>query len=575
MPQKCQHLRHNSSKDTGPRQKTGGGTEIPTNLKDNDLVSHCKCLTYSHVILPTRFFQRQSHYRMDSWAKGGSNYRFQSTFDNQKILIKTIWASKILWIHNRILPPVWDWKSGTHTENSGRLRANRSRTRAVDFDYAKTANNTTSSRLNTIRTTKFSCRDWPPISRSVHKLPATASARNKKTLTSLILTAPKPKLISIGFSQRVWKLIPAKALTKKDCEFVHISKHKWRSWDIQVVISRRSSTMRSCFDKHVKCSANSELGQGKLVLCTLWGSQRNDYLHSYIKGHSLCQNQSNFIFLKRDTVEWERTHSHWGRALPTINLILGNGLWAGGLSPRSTRQACFFSPPNPQDSSSRQRTITWTVPVHAPRIVLCKQNYRPDHDFFCTIYHELKTQIWCFITVAVTRFFYESSMPASALDKEVTFAGAVSLERKRLDFEKPEATPGDRIDSRISGRPEEPYLLNERQAEVVLMSSLMKQVYKQIDRIIHRRMQNKSITTLYHIEIQNFMHYKTVTWNVVNEDRRLCSMPNLHQTSKTRRDILYLCILHTKDFRGGQEASRTTDQQSIHHVRLWNSQFRV
>ena len=177
--------------------------------------------------------------------------------------------------------------------------------------------------------------------------------------------------------------------------------------------------------------------------------------------------------------------------------------------------------------------------------------------------------------MAVTRFFYESSMPASALDKEVTFAGAVLFERKRLDFEKPEATPGDRIGLRRSGRHEEPYLLNERQAEVVLISSLMKQVYKQIDRIIHSRMQNKSITTLNHIEIQILMLYKTVTWNVVNENRRLCSMPNLHQTSKTRRDILYLCILHTKHFRGGQEASRTTDQQSIHHVRLWNSQFRV
>ena len=29
--------------------------------------------------------------------------------------------------------------------------------------------------------------------------------------------APKPKLISIGFSQRVWKLIPAIALTQRDC----------------------------------------------------------------------------------------------------------------------------------------------------------------------------------------------------------------------------------------------------------------------------------------------------------------------------------------------------------------------
>ena len=37
--------------------------------------------------------------------------------------------------------------------------------------------------------------------------------------------APKPKLISIGFRQRVWKSIAAKDFTKMDCEFVSNSKH--------------------------------------------------------------------------------------------------------------------------------------------------------------------------------------------------------------------------------------------------------------------------------------------------------------------------------------------------------------
>ena len=41
---------------------------------------------------------------------------------------------------------------------------------------------------------------------------------------------------------------------------------------------------------------------------------------------------------------------------------------------------------------------------------------------------------------------------------------------------KLEATLGDRIDLRMSGQPEEPHLMNERQAKVFLMSSLMKQV---------------------------------------------------------------------------------------------------
>ena len=43
---------------------------------------------------------------------------------------------------------------------------------------------------------------------------------------------------------------------------------------------------------------------------------------------------------------------------------------------------------------------------------------------------------------------------------------------------KPEATPGDRIDLRISGQPEEPYRLNEKRAKVFITSSLVKQFLK-------------------------------------------------------------------------------------------------
>ena len=37
--------------------------------------------------------------------------------------------------------------------------------------------------------------------------------------------APETKIVSIGFIQRVWKLIPAEALTNIDCEPVNISWH--------------------------------------------------------------------------------------------------------------------------------------------------------------------------------------------------------------------------------------------------------------------------------------------------------------------------------------------------------------
>ena len=42
--------------------------------------------------------------------------------------------------------------------------------------------------------------------------------------------------------------------------------------------------------------------------------------------------------------------------------------------------------------------------------------------------------------------------PASALDKVVTFAGEVLFEKHPQTLTKPEATPGDRIDMRISGQ---------------------------------------------------------------------------------------------------------------------------
>ena len=74
-------------------------------------------------------------------------------------------------------------------------------------------------------------------------------------------------------------------------------------------------------------------------------------------------------------------------------------------------------------------------------------------------------------------FLYDD-MLASALDEVFTFAGEVSFERKHRLLTKSEATPGDRFDLRMSRQFEEPCLLNERQATLFLISSLMKQVSK-------------------------------------------------------------------------------------------------
>ena len=151
------------------------------------------------------------------------------------------------------------------------------------------------------------------------------------------------------------------------------------------------------------------------------------------------------------------------------------GQWAGGLSVRSTRQACFFSSLNPEDASSRQRTIDWTGPDHGPRMEQYKQSNHPDQD--CTDCFNLRrAQDANFV------LHQSSSGPTTCRQAHWTrwslFAGEVVFGRKTPTLTEPEATPGDRIDLRVSGQPEEPCLLNEKQPKVFLISRLMKQVLK-------------------------------------------------------------------------------------------------
>ena len=137
---------------------------------------------------------------------------------------------------------------------------------------------------------------------------------------------PKPKLISIGFSQRVWKMIPAEALTKKGLWFrPHLQAFHEDSKTHTLTCSWRSITSESCFNKHAKCRAHSALGQRKVDWCTwsfywkiqngvLWGSPRNHHLHSCrARTHSWCHNQSNVVVFHKETVELEGTHTPHGQ----------------------------------------------------------------------------------------------------------------------------------------------------------------------------------------------------------------------------------------------------------------------
>ena len=112
-------------------------------------------------------------------------------------------------------------------------------------------------------------------------------------------------------------------------------------------------------------------------------------------------------------------------------------------------------------------------------MVLYRQSSRPDHDcIYYFIYDELKKQIWYSIQVSVTLLFctttcWQAHWTSWSL-LQVMFRSRGPLPT----VTQLEATLGDRIDLRISGQPEEPYPLNERQAKVFFIFSLMKQVLK-------------------------------------------------------------------------------------------------
>ena len=59
----------------------------------------------------------------------------------------------------------------------------------------------------------------------------------------------------------------------------------------------------------------------------------------------------------------------------------------------------------------------------------------------------------------------------------------------------------------------------------------------------------------------------------IKKIRISCSISNMLQTFKTKRDMFYLWLHTTKHQRKKQESSRTTNEQWIYHVRPWNSQI--
>ena len=287
--------------------------------------------------------------------------------------------------------------------------------------------------------------------------------------------APKPEQKTTGFSQRVRTLIPAKALTKRDCEFVrgcHEADGAVR-WD-HVLTNMPSAEQTPV----------SGLRSGWVQMVVLVEDQNGTIL--YIRA---VQRHSHGVAINADLLSLKliplnrKEHMFHTGSCSNKKSISENGRWAGEVSLGSTRQVCFLSPLNPQDSSSRQRTSEWTVKVHEPRMVLHKQICRPDHDcIHCFNLRRAQDANLVFHQSSCDAIILYDTMPASALDKVVTFAREVIFERKPLTLTKPEATPGDRIYLPISGQPKEPHLLNDREVKSFLISSLMKQVLKSLNK---------------------------------------------------------------------------------------------
>ena len=326
----------------------------------------------------------------------------------------------------------------------------------------------------------------------------------------------------------------------------------------------RSSNMGSCCDKHAKCWTNSELGTKKKWIDAL-GRSTDNPRRSFVrmtKGNwdscstrtqSWCHNQSNFAW-KQTPLSWKEHKHHTG--LFQLWIILKEG----------TRQGCFFSLLNSQNASSRQRTIDWTGPAHD-----CRSKALADHD--CISYFnldELKTQIWYFIKVAVTRLFCTTVCRQAHWTRwsllQVKFCSKGSHPPFTLAFSsllpllsppslptftKPEATLGV-CQVNLKWR-----ILWTNEKQMSFSSPVWWRKSWSIEanqrgltmwpRIIHRQMQ-KSITTLSHIEIQKLTLYKTVTWrhcvSVVVCYWALPKMSISMQSNESTRFIMYIPGIH-------------------------------
>ena len=126
----------------------GNSNELP---KDNQTLSYCRRLTCSCVTLHIQDFQML-------FRLGHCEERRKRLPLPRKILIKTKVASNLLLQLRSNLPVVWYRNFDSCTEKIGRRRGHRFRTRAIDMDWAKSAEHATISR-RLVATTHWESRN--------------------------------------------------------------------------------------------------------------------------------------------------------------------------------------------------------------------------------------------------------------------------------------------------------------------------------------------------------------------------------------------------------------------------------
>ena len=175
------------------------------------------------------------------------------------------------------------------------------------------------------------------------------------------------------------------------------------------------------------------------------------------------------------------------------------------------------------------------------------------------------------------------NLPANASDRVVTFAGDVLFEMKPATSIKREATPGERIDLRISGQPEGPHTQDDKAYKTFLIFSLTRQVlsspveltmtadlinnneqektdksrrlpWNDLINNYSQKIQQKSTITLYHIEMQKFLLKKTATCNDMKfqRSRIVCNALDTRDQAKHVVAVVVCCRASPKRSRNRQ-----------------------